>query len=153
MCSLDRLVRLSLATIPPFHTVNTRSFQAFVAPFHPPSFIPTYYHVINEYLVFETNYATLMAVVYLAYYLFLEPIAAVGFFEICNQNYDYSPQPQAIICSSDDHHSLDRHSVRKRSKPHSFDHCDPCFMLDCSIYWSWSGRKTGTSFTRQSPWW
>jgi len=77
MCSLDRLVRLSLATIPPFHTVNTRSFQAYVAPFHPPSFIPTYYHVINEYMVFETNYATLMAVVYLAYYLLLEPIAAL----------------------------------------------------------------------------
>lgn len=79
MCSLDRLVRLSLATLSPFHTVNTRSFQAFLAPFRPPPFVPAYRHVINDYMIFETNYATLMGTVYIAYYLLLEPVAAVSF--------------------------------------------------------------------------
>lgn len=84
MCSLDRLVRLSLATLSPFHTVDTRSFQAFLAPFHLPPFVPAYHRLINDYMVFETNYATLMAVIYLAYYLLLEPVAAVSFFAICH---------------------------------------------------------------------
>ena len=79
MCSFDRLVRLSLATLSSFHPVNTRSFQALVAPFHLPSFVPAYHVVINDYMVFETNYATLMATVYIAYYLLLEPVAAVSF--------------------------------------------------------------------------
>ena len=63
-----------------FHTINTRSFQAFLAPFHVSLFLPAYHHVINDYMVFDTNYATLMAVVYIAYYLSLEPVAAVSFF-------------------------------------------------------------------------
>jgi len=77
MRSLDRLVCLSLATLSPFHPVNTRSFQAFLAPFHLPPFVPTYHRVITDYMVFETNYATLMGAIYLAYYLLLEPVAAL----------------------------------------------------------------------------
>jgi len=53
------------------------SFQAFVVPYHLPSFFPAYHHAINDYMVFETNYATLLAVAYLAYYLLLEPVAAL----------------------------------------------------------------------------
>jgi len=53
------------------------SFQAFVAPFALPSFVPAYHYVINDYLVFDTNYATLMGVAYLAYYYLLEPVAAL----------------------------------------------------------------------------
>jgi len=53
------------------------TFQTFLAPFHPPSFVPEYHHVINEYMVFETNYASLMGAVYIAYYLLLEPVAAL----------------------------------------------------------------------------
>lgn len=79
MCSLDRLVRLSLATLSPFHAVDTRSFQAFLAPFRPPPFVPVYRHVINDYMIFETNYATLMGAIYITYYLLLEPVAAVSF--------------------------------------------------------------------------
>ena len=80
MCSLDRLVRLSLATLSPFHTVDTRSFQALLAPFRPPLFVPAYRHVINDYMMFETNYAALMGTVYIAYYILLEPFAAVSSF-------------------------------------------------------------------------
>ena len=89
MCSLDRLVRLSLATLSPFHTVDTRSFQAFLAPFRPPPFVPVYRHVINDYMMFETNYATLMGTVYIAYYLLLEPVAAVSSFLLRPHNCDY----------------------------------------------------------------
>jgi hypothetical protein len=91
MCSLDRLVRLSLATLSPFHTVDTRSFQAFLAPFRPPPFVPAYRHVINDYMMFETNYATLMGTVYIAYYFLLEPVAAVNSFFLRTHNCDYSP--------------------------------------------------------------
>lgn len=153
MCSFDRLVRSSLATLSPFHMVDTRSFQAFLAPFRPPTFVPAYRHVINDYMMFETNYATLMGAVYIAYYLLLEPVAAVSFFFLRPHSCDYSLKPQAIVRSSDDYHNLDRYSFRTKSKPHPCDSCRPCFMLDCSVCWSWIGRKTGTSFTRQSPWW
>jgi len=43
-----------------------------------PAFIPKYHYVINDYMVFDTNYASLMGVVYLAYYYLLEPVAAVS---------------------------------------------------------------------------
>lgn len=55
-----------------------RSFQIIIAPFKLPSFVPTYRHAFNDYLLFDTNYATLMAVIYIVYYLLLEPIAAVS---------------------------------------------------------------------------
>ncbi|KAF9471838.1 DUF962-domain-containing protein [Pholiota conissans] len=66
------------------------SFQALVAPFVLPSFIPAYHYVINDYLVFSTNYATLMAVVYLAYYYLLEPMAA----------FIYTPQMVLMVLSA-----------------------------------------------------
>jgi len=66
------------------------SFQAFLAPFRPPPFVPAYRHVINDYMMFETNYATLMGTVYIAYYLFLEPIAALL----------YAPQMIIIILTA-----------------------------------------------------
>jgi len=53
------------------------SFQALVAPLHVPSFLPTYHRIFNEYLVFDVNYATIMASIYLAYYYMLEPFAAL----------------------------------------------------------------------------
>ncbi|KAF8974663.1 hypothetical protein BDZ97DRAFT_1774772 [Flammula alnicola] len=53
------------------------SFQVLVAPLSVPSFVPAYHYVINEYLVFNMNYAALFGVVYLAYYYCLEPIAAL----------------------------------------------------------------------------
>ena len=55
-----------------------RSFQALVAPLPLPSFVPTYHYPINDYMVFDANYASLMGVVYLAYYYLLEPVAAVS---------------------------------------------------------------------------
>ncbi|PPQ92373.1 hypothetical protein CVT25_008723 [Psilocybe cyanescens] len=53
------------------------SFQALVAPLHVPSFLPAYHHIFNDYMVFDVNYATIMGVVYLAYYFLLEPVAAL----------------------------------------------------------------------------
>jgi len=66
------------------------SFQAFLAPFHPPPFVPAYRHVINDYMMFDTNYATLMGTVYIAYYLLLEPVAALL----------YAPQMFIIILTA-----------------------------------------------------
>jgi len=53
------------------------SFQALVAPLPIPSFLPAYHYVVNDYMVFDVNYATIMGVVYLAYYYMLEPLAAL----------------------------------------------------------------------------
>ncbi|KAF9534952.1 hypothetical protein CPB83DRAFT_780910 [Crepidotus variabilis] len=51
------------------------SFQTLVAPLKL-SFLPAYRHVFNDYLVFDVNFATLMAAVYIVYYFLLEPVAA-----------------------------------------------------------------------------
>jgi len=53
------------------------SFQALVAPLPVPSFLPVYHYAVNDYMVFDVNYATIMGVVYLAYYYMLEPFAAL----------------------------------------------------------------------------
>ncbi|KAJ3511516.1 hypothetical protein NLJ89_g4055 [Agrocybe chaxingu] len=53
------------------------SFQALVAPLPLPSFVPTYHYVLNNYLVFDVNWASIMAAIYLAYYFLLEPTAAL----------------------------------------------------------------------------
>lgn len=49
----------------------------FIAPFKL-TFVPAYRHVFNDYLMFDMNYATFMAVIYLGYYFLLEPVAAVS---------------------------------------------------------------------------
>lgn len=43
-----------------------------------PDFIPGFHYHINDYLLFESNPATITAAVYLAYYYVLEPFAAVN---------------------------------------------------------------------------
>jgi hypothetical protein len=40
--------------------------------------VPAYRYAFNDYLIFDTNYATLMAAIYITYYFLLEPIAAVS---------------------------------------------------------------------------
>ena len=42
-----------------------------------PSFMPTIHYAFNDYLVFDLNYATIHAALYLVYYFILEPVAAV----------------------------------------------------------------------------
>jgi len=41
------------------------------------AFVPAYHYAFNDYLVFDTNYATLIAVIYIVYYFLLEPVAAL----------------------------------------------------------------------------
>jgi len=53
------------------------SFQTIIAPFKLPPFVPAYHYAFNDYLVFDTNYATFMAVIYITYYFLLEPVAAL----------------------------------------------------------------------------
>jgi len=53
------------------------TFQALVAPLPVPTFLPAYHYVINDFMLFEMNYATIMGIVYLAYYFTLEPVAAL----------------------------------------------------------------------------
>ncbi|KAF4619744.1 hypothetical protein D9613_005385 [Agrocybe pediades] len=66
------------------------SFQALVAPLKVPGFLPTYYYRINDYLVFDVNWATIMGVIYLAYYFMLEPLAA----------FLYTPQMAMMVMSA-----------------------------------------------------
>jgi len=42
-----------------------------------PPFMPTVHYTFNDYLVFDLNYATIHAALYLVYYFILEPVAAV----------------------------------------------------------------------------
>lgn len=42
-----------------------------------PSWFPSYTHRFNEYASFEWTWATVMAIIYQAYYFALEPVAAV----------------------------------------------------------------------------
>lgn len=56
----------------------SRTFQALVAPLPVPAFLPAYHYAINDFMLFEMNYATIMGIVYLAYYFTLEPVAAVS---------------------------------------------------------------------------
>ncbi|KAF8901647.1 hypothetical protein CPB84DRAFT_1961895 [Gymnopilus junonius] len=51
--------------------------QALMAPLPVPAFIPAYHYVVNDYMLFTVNYATIMGVIYLAYYFVLEPVAAL----------------------------------------------------------------------------
>lgn len=53
------------------------SAHALVAPLPMPSFMPTVHYAFNEYLVFDLNYATIHAALYLVYYFILEPVAAL----------------------------------------------------------------------------
>ncbi|KAF9520725.1 hypothetical protein BS47DRAFT_400650 [Hydnum rufescens UP504] len=52
----------------------------FFANLTPPAFIPFVSYPINEYLLAETNWATLVASAFLLYYLILEPLGALLFF-------------------------------------------------------------------------
>ncbi|KAF5393560.1 hypothetical protein D9757_000254 [Collybiopsis confluens] len=53
------------------------SAQVFLASVPRPSFLPEYHHEFNKYLVFDVNYATVLVALYEAYYLILEPAAAL----------------------------------------------------------------------------
>ena len=53
------------------------TFQVFLAQASVPSFVPAISYQINQYLKFETNWASAMTAVYLAYYYALEPVGAL----------------------------------------------------------------------------
>ncbi|PPR03873.1 hypothetical protein CVT26_000871 [Gymnopilus dilepis] len=55
------------------------TFQALVAPLPVPDFLPTYHYALNDYMLFEVNYASIMGAIYLAYYFILEPVAALSY--------------------------------------------------------------------------
>ncbi|KAE9405985.1 DUF962-domain-containing protein [Gymnopus androsaceus JB14] len=53
------------------------SAQVLLASAPHPSFLPEYRYEINDYLILDLNYSTLLVAVYEAYYLMLEPVAAL----------------------------------------------------------------------------
>ncbi|KAG6849665.1 hypothetical protein H0H93_006507 [Arthromyces matolae] len=53
------------------------TFHVLVAELPVPSFVPEIHYQINDYLRFDLNMAAIHAGVYLAYYLTLEPVAAI----------------------------------------------------------------------------
>jgi len=54
--------------------------EVFLANLTPPTFIPFVSYPINEYLLVETNWATILASVFFLYYLILEPLGALLYF-------------------------------------------------------------------------
>ncbi|KAF5388363.1 hypothetical protein D9615_000130 [Tricholomella constricta] len=53
------------------------TFQVLVAELPVPSFLPEVHYTINDYLHFDLNLSAIHAGSYLAYYLLLEPVAAI----------------------------------------------------------------------------
>jgi len=53
------------------------TFQVLTSEFPLPSFIPPLYHEFSRCLIFELKFPAIMAVLYISYYLLLEPVAAV----------------------------------------------------------------------------
>ncbi|KAI0310440.1 hypothetical protein OF83DRAFT_1155087 [Amylostereum chailletii] len=53
------------------------TFQVLSADIPLPSIFPSFHHQFNEYFAFEINFAFLQVIAYIAYYLILEPVAAV----------------------------------------------------------------------------
>lgn len=56
---------------------DSRSAQVFLSAAPTPSWFPNYTHIFNEYASFEWTWATVLAIIYQAYYFALEPVAAV----------------------------------------------------------------------------
>jgi len=82
LCSANRLVRFqTFILVWDNDVISFRSSQTIIAPFKL-TFVPTYHYAFNDYLVFDTNYATLIAVIYIVYYFLLEPVAAVSPFTL-----------------------------------------------------------------------
>jgi len=52
------------------------SAQVFLSAAPTPSWFPNYTHIFNEYASFEWTWATILAIIYQAYYFALEPVAA-----------------------------------------------------------------------------
>ncbi|KAJ7499213.1 hypothetical protein FB451DRAFT_1204648 [Mycena latifolia] len=53
------------------------TFQVMASQIPVPAFVPAIHHSFSDHLVFELNYPALHAALYLAYYLALEPVAAL----------------------------------------------------------------------------
>lgn len=53
------------------------TFQVMASYIPMPSFIPEYHLNLGDYLVFDLNVASIHAILYLAYYFMLEPVAAL----------------------------------------------------------------------------
>ncbi|KAJ7688443.1 hypothetical protein B0H17DRAFT_1068755 [Mycena rosella] len=53
------------------------SFQVMASQIPVPAFIPSIHHSFSDHLVFDLNYSAIHAALYLAYYLALEPVAAL----------------------------------------------------------------------------
>jgi len=53
------------------------TFQVLASQLPVPSFVPAIHHTFNDYLSFDLNWVTIHAGLYLAYYLALEPVAAL----------------------------------------------------------------------------
>ncbi|KAJ7122732.1 hypothetical protein C8R44DRAFT_621499 [Mycena epipterygia] len=54
-----------------------KSFQVMAAQIPIPAFVPAIHHTFSDHLVFDLNYSAIHAVLYLAYYFALEPVAAL----------------------------------------------------------------------------
>jgi len=53
------------------------SAQAMIAPVGTPDFFPEIHYVFHKYLIFDFNWPAVQALVYILYYMILEPVAAL----------------------------------------------------------------------------
>lgn len=59
------------------HIVLDRTFQVLASQIPVPSLVPAVRYTLSDYLRFDLNWAAIHAGLYFAYYLVLEPVAAV----------------------------------------------------------------------------
>ena len=124
---------------------KSRSFQALVAPLPMPSFIPAYHYVINDYMVFDTNYASLMGVVYLAYYYLLEPVAAVSLGHFLSWMSKLLLNALIIhaasLYASNGRYCVDRHRIFLQAGICYSSGPPSCIFLDRSVHWARCGGR------------
>lgn len=127
---------------------SSRSFQAFVAPLPVPSCVPVYHYALNDYLVFGTNWATIMGVVYLGYYYILEPVAAVSCTGLRLIPSDFMAPCLVAIYAANGSHGTECNGFLAKAWIPISSRRGSCSQLDCAVHWTWICRRQGACPTR-----
>lgn len=76
-----------------------------------PSFIPAFHRTFNDYLAFDLNVSAIHAGLYIAYYLALEPVAAVRHLNHITSSPDPDPLHLVALRATIDVVPLNRNSL------------------------------------------
>lgn len=158
MCPNDFVVSLLLSDVFPYSanavSSKTRSFQVLVAPLSVPAFLPAIHHVFNRYMVLDVNWGSILTVVYLAYYLTLEPTAAVSGLPSHWHTFFITDDDLAAAVRPSAHRvHADCNCLCAKTGPRSANRSlGACLFLGCSIHWPRIRGGESAGSPRQSSW-